>query len=429
MTYLIAAAVGFSVLLYFSGIFSGAETALFSLSRLEVSEMDEQSRVRRLMKSPDRLLITILLGNTLVNVAASSLGAVVALSVCRALGVSEAVSIAIEVGVITFLILVIGEVAPKMYAMQQNLSFANRSAPVLFALGRLLSPVISAVHSMVSRLGRFDEGETPFVTADELRTIIAISEHEGTLEEDEREMIDSVMEFGDTVVRELMVPRVDMECFEEAVTVLEAIAGFREHGFSRMPVFRGDIDHIVGVLYAKDLLKLDLEQAGGKSIGGLIREASFTPETKSAVELLRELQHRRIHIAIVVDEYGGTAGLVTMEDLIEEIVGEIRDEHDDEEKPLFRVLDSRTLVADGAIRLDLLADELDVPELESEGIETLGGYLMDAFGRIPSVGEKLERDGFEFTVEELDEQRITSVTIVKQNDAERSEVKEEGERR
>ncbi len=428
MTYLITAAVGFSALLYLSGVFSGAETALFSLSRLELNEMEDRCRIRRLMASPDRLLITILLGNTLVNVAASSLGAVVALSVCRALGMSEAASIAIEVGVITFVILVVGEVAPKMYAMQHNRSFANRSAPVLFVVEKLLGPVISVAHSLVSRLGRLDEGEAPFVTADELRTIVAISEHEGTLEEDERDMIDSVMDFGDTVVRELMVPRVDMECFDETVTVSEAITGFREHGFSRMPVYSDDIDHIVGVLYAKDLLKLDFEKAGGESIRGLVREATYTPESKSAGELLRELQHRRIHIAIVVDEYGGTAGVVTMEDLIEEIVGEIRDEHDDEERPMFRILDSKTLVADGAIRLDLLAEELDVPEFDSEGIETLGGFLMEAFGRIPSVGEKLERGGFEFTVEELDEQRIISVTVVKSDDADRSGDGEEGER-
>ncbi|MCD4690455.1 hemolysin family protein, partial [bacterium] len=405
MIYLVGAAAGFSVLLFFSAVFSGSETAFFSLSRLEISEMDDRSRIKRLMDSPDRLLITILLGNTLVNVAASSLGAVVALSICRSLGFSEPASIAIEVGVITFVILVVGEVAPKMYAMQHNLPFAHRSAPVLAAIRKLLGPVVGALHAFVSRLGRLDEGEAPFVTADELRTMVAISEHEGTLEEDEREMIDSVMEFGDIVVHELMVPRVDMECFDETTAVAEAIVGFREHGFSRMPVYHEDIDHITGVLYAKDLLKLDLEQESSTSIRGLIRDATFTPESKNAGELLREFQHRRIHIAIVVDEYGGTAGVVTMEDLIEEIVGEIRDEHDDEERPLFRVMDSKTLMANGAIRLDVLADELDVREFGSEDVETLGGYLMEAFGRIPSVGEKLEREGLEFTVEELDEQR------------------------
>ncbi len=429
MDYFVVIALGFSVLLYLSAIFSGSETAFFSLSRLEISEMDDKSSIKRLVRTPDRLLITILLGNTLVNVAASSLGAVVALSVLHKFGLSDAASIAIEVSVITFAILVVGEVAPKMYAMQHNLRFAHRSAPVLVVVGRLLAPVVAVVHSMVSRMGRLDEGEAPFVTADELRTMVAISEHDGTLEEDERDMIDSVMEFGDAVVRELMVPRVDMECLADTVTVADAIAGFRGGGFSRMPVYHDDIDHIVGVLYAKDLLKLDPELAQGELIRGLVRETTFTPESKSAGDLLREFQHRRTHMAIVVDEYGGTAGVVTMEDLIEEIVGEIRDEHDDEERPMFRILDSRTLVADGAIRLDLLAAELDVPEFEDEGIETLGGYLMNAFGRIPSVGEKLERDGLEFTVELLDEQRITSVTIVKLDDAGHPEDGEEGGRR
>ncbi len=411
--FIIAAAVGFAGLLYLSGLFSGSETAFFSLSRLELNEMDPRSRIRQLMSTPDRLLITILLGNTLVNVAASSLGAVVALDICHRLGLSVAVTLAVQVVVVTFVILVVGEVAPKMYAMQHNRIFARRSSAVLALVRRLFRPVIEWVHTMVSRMGRLDEGEAPFVTSDELRTIVAISEHEGTLQEDERDMIDSVMEFGDTVVRELMVPRVDMKCFDESTTVPEAVLGFREYGFSRMPVYRGDIDHITGVLYAKDLLRLEPDDQACENIRGLVREATFTPESKSAGELLRELQHRRIHIAIVVDEYGGTAGLVTMEDLIEEIVGEIRDEHDDAERPLFHVLDSRTLVADGSIRLDELADELDIVGFESDGVETLGGYLMDAFGRIPSVGEKLEREGFEFTVEELDEQRITQVTVVK----------------
>jgi putative hemolysin len=250
------------------------------------------------------------------------------------------------------------------------------------------------------------------VTTEELRTIVAISEHDGTLDEEERDMIDSVMEFGDTVVRELMIPRVDVQGLEDATTVSEAIALVREEGHSRLPVYREDLDHITGVLYAKDLLGVDPQTGGGQTISGLVREAFFTPETKNAGELLRELQRRRTHIAIVVDEYGGTAGVITLEDLIEEIVGEIRDEHD-EEKPLLQVLDMKTLIADGSIRLEDLAEELAVTDFPGEGIETLAGYLLDAFGRIPSEGEKFERDGLEFTIESLEEQRITSVRIVK----------------
>jgi putative hemolysin len=401
MTVFVLAGIGFALLLYLSSAFSGSETAFFSLSRLDLEELDPKGRVRRLMAQPERLLIAILLGNTLVNVAAGSLGALMALELGRLRGYPEAATIALEVGVVTLVILVLGEVAPKMHAMQRNISVARRTAPIVLAVIRAFQPVISALDSMVGRMqGRLADDERPFVTAEELRTIIAISEERGTLEEDERDMIDSVMEFGETVVREVMVPRVDMECFEDAIHVGDAITRIRELGLSRFPVYQGDIDHIIGMLYAKDL---------GRSVGELIRPAYFTPETKKAGELLRELQRRRIHIAIAVDEYGGTAGLVTLEDLIEEIVGEIRDEYDEEEQ-LITVIDRSTVIADGMVRLEDLEEEIGV-DLEVDGVETLGGLLMNAFGRIPSEGERLERGGLAFTVESVEEQRIVRVRI------------------
>lgn len=422
MSYLITSSIGFIVLLFFSSLYSGSETAYFSLSKLDLSELDDRSRVRRLMADPERLLIAILVGNTLVNVAAGSLGALMALHIGRTYGYSEGLTIALEVGVVTFVILVVGEVAPKMYAMQRNLELATRNSAVLMTTMNVFRPVVSALAAIVDRLGgNGAEEERPFVTAEELRTIVALSEERGTLEEDERDMIDSVMEFGDTLVRELMVPRVDMECFDSETTVGVAIDGVREFGFSRVPVYDSDIDHVVGVLYAKDLLKFDSESDRDKPIRGMLRTPYFTPESKNAGELLRELKRRRTHIAIVVDEYGGTAGLVTLEDVIEEIVGEIRDEHDQEE-PLFTVIDKNTLTADGMLRLDELGETMELT-FEGEGVETLGGYLMDAFGRIPSEGEKIERDGVEFTIESVKDQRITGVRIVR-SDAEANEEEE-----
>lgn len=412
MTYLVSTGIGFAALLYFSGLFSGSETAFFSLSKLDLGEMPEGSRVRRMMEEPERLLIAILLGNTLVNVAAGSLGALAALELSRARDYPEGLTIALEVGVVTFVILVVGEVAPKMYAMQRNIAFARRSSGLLSAVMKLMRPVVTALDALVGKLGGDPAGDDrPFVTAEELRTIVALSEERGTLEGDERDMIDSVMEFGDTVVRELMVPRVDMECFDNTVTVGAATDGIKALGFARVPVYEGDIDHITGILYAKDLLKFDTETDRERPVTDILRPPFFTPESKNAGELLRELRRRRTHIAIVVDEYGGTAGIVTLEDLIEEIVGEIHDEHDQEEI-LLTVVDKHTLIADGMVHLDELADSMGLA-FEGEGVETLGGYLMDAFGRIPSEGEKLERDGAEFTVESVVEQRIKSVRAVR----------------
>ncbi len=409
--------IGFAVLLYLSSVFSGSETAFFSLSRLDLDALDEKNRVRRLTEDPERLLVGILIGNTLVNVALGSLGALVALRIGEANGYSQAATIALEVGAIAFVILLLGEVAPKMYAMQRNTLTASRNAPLISGTLKLFSPLVSAMGGIVASMrGRLADDQRPFVTAEELRTIVAVSGKRGTIEDEERDMIDSVIEFGDTIVREIMVPRVDMGCIEDTEALNEVVARAKKLGHSRIPVFHDDIDHIVGVLYVKDLLKYDLGESEGISLTRIVRPAYYTPESKKAGELLKELQHRRIHIAIVVDEYGGTAGLITLEDLIEEIVGDIRDEYDVEDESLIKVVNRTTVIADGVVHLDELAEEIGV-KLESEDVETLGGYLMEAFGRIPSEGEKLERAGLEFTVESVEEQRIKRVRVVRLDDA------------
>jgi putative hemolysin len=417
MSIVLLAVIGFAVLLSFSALFSASETAFFSLTQVELNEMDPEGRVRRLLKNPDRLLVTILFGNTIVNTAAGALGALVALHVSRTLGIREGAAIAFEVAAVTLVVLVFGEVAPKMFAMQRNKALARRAAGFLSALMSAASPIVGLLTRLSTRVrgGAAEGARRPYVTAEELRTLVALSERRGTLEEGERDMIDSVMEFGETLVRETMVPRADMECLEDAATVGTATARVRELGYSRLPVYHGDIDHITGILYAKDLLSFDLERDAGRSISDLPRKAFFAPENKKAGDLLRELQRRRTHIAIVVDEYGGTAGLVTLEDLIEEIVGEIRDEHDLEESPV-KVVDARTLLALGTVRLDDLQSEYAV-DLGAHDVETLAGYLLDEFGRIPAVGEHIQRGALRLEVAAVEDQRITSVRIVRTESA------------
>jgi len=412
-----AAVLGFLVLLSFSALFSASETAFFSLSHVELEEMKPEGRVRRLLRNPDRLLVTILFGNTLVNTGAGALGALLALHLARTLGFNEGRSIALEVGAVTLVVLVFGEVTPKMFAMQKNRVLAPRLSRFLIAIMTAARPLVAGLSRLSATLGgRAAEGAKPFVTAEELRTIVALSGRRGTLEDAEREMIDSVMEFGETLVRETMVSRADIEGLEDTATVGEAITRVREIGFSRLPVYHGDIDHVTGILYAKDLLPFDPERDAGRSIADLPRKAFFTPESKKAGELLRELQRRRTHIAVVVNEYGGTVGLVTLEDLIEEIVGEIRDEYDSEEA-LVRSVDERTLVASGAVRLDELAAEHGVGiDVGERGLETLAGYLLDEFGRVPLKGESLELGRFRFEVAGVKDQRITSVRITREDE-------------
>ncbi|MBM3307507.1 MAG: HlyC/CorC family transporter [Candidatus Eisenbacteria bacterium] len=413
MSIVALAVIGFAVLLALSAMFSASETAFFSLTQVELSELDPKSRVRRLLKTPEKLLATILLGNTAVNTALGALGALVALHASRALDLRPGAVIAFEVGAVTLVVLIFGEVTPKMFAMQRNRALARRTAPLLATLMSVASPVVGVLSRLSAAvLGRTSAAERSYVTAEELRTIVALSERRGTLDEGEREMIDSVMEFRETVVREIMVPRADMECLEDSTTVGEAIAIVKELGYSRFPVFHGDIDHITGVLYAKDLLPFDQEREGSRSISRLPRKAYFTPETKKAGELLRELQRRRTHIAVVVDEYGGTAGLVTLEDLIEEIVGEIRDEHDLEESPV-RIVDERTLLASGTVRLEDLASEYGVNLGSHDDVETLAGYLLNELGRIPAVGESVEHGSLRLEVAAVERRRVTGVRIVR----------------
>jgi CBS domain containing-hemolysin-like protein len=249
------------------------------------------------------------------------------------------------------------------------------------------------------------------VTEAEILTLLSIGEKEGVLEKQEREMITGVLEFTDATVAEVMVPRVDMVAAECGKTVEEMVTFAEEAGHSRIPVYRETVDNIVGVLYTKDLLKGIAEGKEQEKVEGLLREAYFVPENKRLVDLLKEFQKKRMHLALVVDEYGGTSGLVTLEDLLEEIVGEIRDEYDTEE-PLFRRIDAQTLRVDARIGLEELSELLGT-ELPEGEYQTLGGLVMDLAGRVPKEGESVRYGHLEFVVEKVLRRRILNVKIIK----------------
>jgi CBS domain containing-hemolysin-like protein len=244
-----------------------------------------------------------------------------------------------------------------------------------------------------------------------LLELIEASEENGKLEEDDRELITSIFEFRDTIVREVMVPRVDMVCVDDEATLVEAHRLFVEGGHSRMPVYHDDLDHIVGVLYAKDLLAyIEKGPLDERKVHDVLHEPMFVPETKRVAELLREFQRERLHIAIVVDEYGGTSGLVTIEDLLEEIVGEIRDEFDTE-PPLYESDGRGGFVVDAKMPIYEIEDDLGIALPEEEEYDTLGGYLFTRLGKVPEVGEVLTENGVEITVLEADERRIYRVRL------------------
>ncbi len=402
-------------LLIASGFFSGSEIALFRLSRSRRQQMVEEEKgtaahlVDRMMKNPDRALITILVGNNLVNIAAAAIATSLALSMFGNQGV------AIATGVMTLLVLVFGEIIPKAYASRFSSKVSLRASPLLRVIQVVLFPVVWVFEQMtqvVFRMFGARHGEQTFSSTEEIRTMIAMGEEEGVLEEEEREMLHSVIDFGELMAKEVMVPRTDMIALASDVTVNEAVQQSVDSGFSRLPVFDGDVDNVVGVVFAKDLLAHLAAGKGDVRVTEIKRDALFVPETNTLDDVLRELQEKRIHMALVVDEYGGTSGLVTMEDLLEEIVGEIFDEYDLRREAV-RIIDDTTAVVDARVHVDDVNDKFDTAIPENEVFETVAGFVFHNLGRIPKEGETFEAHGLRVTVEKAINRRILRVRIVK----------------
>jgi putative hemolysin len=289
-------------------------------------------------------------------------------------------------------------------------SWALRLTPI----GRGISLIMRPILALPTRLANFggEAKQLVTITEDELRTFVDASQKQGVLEKDERQMIFSIFEFSDTLVREIMVPRIDIFALDVETPIDEVGDKLNESGYSRVPIYKDSIDNIIGVLYAKDLLKVWRVPDRAKSLQELLRPASFVPESKKLDDLLAEMQGGRIHIAIVVDEYGGVAGLVTLEDIMEEIVGEIQDEYDHGEELSYQKADNGDLIFHGRINLGDF-NEVMGSDLQSEDADTLGGYLFARMGRVPKVGEKLEEDGLIFIVEQVVGRRIRRVRAQK----------------
>ena len=312
----------------------------------------------------------------------------------------------------------LGGLVFKMLAAGTALTYARVVGTLVYPLSWLLRPWTVAMLAVMNRLDDtlWMTDAQPHLSAGEIRSLIKTDNPDDNLDEDEREMIQSIFQFHDTAVREIMIPRIDMVALDGALEVAEALGNIIEEGHSRIPVYEGSVDRVVGILYAKDLLKLHGERGltePGVRLADLVREAYFIPESKKIDEVLDEFRAKRIHMAVVIDEYGGTAGLVTLEDVIEEIVGEIEDEFDEEEQ-LLNWVDPRTVRLDPKINLEDLTEELGVAFDGAEGLEmseTLGGLVYEAAGNVPSQGDTVEVAGFEITVEEVVDQRLVSVLM------------------
>ena len=377
----------FIACLVFSAFFSSSEVALISITRAKVRTLLNEGKkgsksLSALKETPNRFLIAILIGNNIVNVAAAAIATAVTISIFGDIGVG------IATGVVVILLLFFGEIGPKIYAARNTEKLALAVSKPVLLLSRILSPVIWGIEKITGRFGASAAVGETMVTEEEIKEWIEVGKEEGTIEQEEREMLYSVLEFGDTLTREIMTPRVDVALIEDIRTLDEAMQLFNETGFSRIPVYHDTLDNIIGILNIKDVFSTAFSGKRNIPIRELMYDPFFVPETKKIDDLLKELQVRKVQIAIVLDEYGSFVGIVTVEDILEELVGDILDEFDREE-PEIQKIGEGTYLVDAKIWVDDLNDELDVSLPVHESYETIGGLLIDRLGHIPHPGESV----------------------------------------
>jgi putative hemolysin len=413
----VIALLGFIVL---SAFFSGTETALFSLNKMQLKKMQKEEEnnwriksIIRLLDDPQRTLISILIGNIFVNIAASSLAAYLAIKHFGNIGIG------IASGIMIFIILIFGEIIPKSLAFANAEAISKRVAKPIEIISTGLFPLIKFFKILINGLYYFlrmkKTKEKKEITEEDLITLIDAGKEEGVIEEEENEMIRNIFEFGDTTVKEVMIPRVDMACVPSDTKLDSILKLIKKIGHSRIPVYEEAIDNIIGILYAKDLLGIYEQWYASKEkfdLKGIIRDAYFVPENKKIDELLDIFQKDRIQIAIAIDEYGGTAGLITMEDVVEEVVGEIIDEYDKEIK-LFEMIGDNTVIVDGIIDIEKINDILNI-EIPENDFETLAGFIFDLLGKVPKKDEKIKYKNFQMVIERVVKNRIRRVKIIKE---------------
>lgn len=397
------------ILLMLSAFFSSAETALTTVNRIRIRSLadDGSKRAKTVLKITDnsgKMLSAILIGNNIVNVAAAS----ITTSLAYSLGGS---AVAIANAVITVAILLFGEITPKTTATIHAEKLALIYAPIISIFMKIMTPVIFIINGLsnaVLLLLRIDpNAKNQTMTENELRTIVDVSHEDGVIESDEKEMIYNVFDLGDAKAKDVMVPRVHVTFADVNTTYEELIEIFREDKFTRLPIFEDSTDNVIGTINMKDLLLFDNTKEF--HIRDILREAYFTYEYKNISELLVEMREASFNIAIVLDEYGDTAGLITLEDILEEIVGEIHDEYDENEEDFIKEISEREYMIEGSTNLDDLNDRLDL-QLESEDYDSLGGFIIEHLDRLPEEGDSITtEDGLRLVVESLDKNRIESV--------------------
>lgn len=411
------------VLIILSGFFSSAETAFSTVNRVRMRTLEDEgnrraAKVNKILESYSKMLSTVLIGNNIVNLSTSALTTTIALQF--------GIPVAVATGVLTLVILLVGEIIPKTWAMLSSEKIVLAYCGIIYSLMQVMTPVIFVVDKLsngILRLLHIDPSKKiTTMTEAELRTYVDVSHESGVIESEEKEMIYNVFDFSDALAKDIMVPRVNMVTVDVDATFEEVLATFRESMYTRFPVYQEDKDNIIGLINIKDFILTEDEEHF--NVRSILRDAHFTYEYKKVADLLYELREKTTSVTFVLNEYGATVGMITLEDLLEEIVGEIRDEYDEDEEEYIQELDERTYLVEGSMKLDDINDELGT-ELDSEDYDSIGGIIIESLDRLPEDGEEVTlENGIHLKVQGIEQNRIVKVLMTL---PEQSEDGEDGE--
>lgn len=402
--------VSLIILVILSSFFSSAETAFSTVNRVRMRALEEEgsrraAKVNKILENYSKMLSAILIGNNVVNLSASSLATTLAMRISLPVGIAT--------GILTIVVLLCGEIIPKTWAMLSSEKISLAYSGVILGLMHLLTPVIFVVDKMsngILRLLRIDPSKKiTTMTEAELRTYVDVSHEDGVIETEEKEMIYNVFDFSDALAKDIMIPRINMVTVDINATYQEVLAVFRESMYTRLPVYEDDMDNIIGLINIKDfILTADSDDFHIKSI---LREAHYTYEFKKVADLLYELREKTTSATFVLNEYGTTVGMITLEDLLEEIVGEIRDEYDADEEELIKEIDEYTYLVEGSMKLDDINDELET-NLDSNDYDSIGGIIIESLDRLPEDNEEVTlENGIHLKVQGIKQNRIVKVLM------------------
>lgn len=400
--------------LVFSGIFSSAEVAFFSIGNTTAVQNDPSlGTVGKMLSKPRRLLATILIGNTFANIVTAVVAAVMTAELLHSFAVPDWVVFTAEIAVITFIILIVSEITPKIIALKNPLSVAKRLSVIVYPVFILLTPFSIVIAKLTNWLEDRLPKPNNVISPEDLKTIAEVGQTQGTLKDDEREIIENMVDFGNTTVIEIMTSRVDIIALSTDDTLGEALSLIRKESVSRLPLYEKDLDHILGVVHTKDLLAyLDQDLKSTPNWASLARPALFIPSTKRLDDLLRDFQAQKNHLAIVVDEYGGTEGIVSLDDVIEEIIGDLGGDDDSPAEVLYTRRKNGDYIFDSKINLEDMSELLGIGLAnDDDEFETLGGLVYHLMERIPEMGEEVSYRGVDLHIHKVEKNRVTKVRV------------------